>query len=392
MPSASTPDFRLKINDTEVPQVLRNSVTSVQYADGLEAADRVEVSLANQDLRWIQDHIRGLGFQPFPTGITVGPARVGIGNDGLFDVDNKLTLALGYAPDQLEDVFLGDITGVQADFPAGQMPNLTLVAHDRLHRLTKGSYARGFGPLPDALIASIMAAENLLLPAIDPVVAAGSTALAAVNYIFGGSGRKQKGQSDLELMKEIAATYDADFWVEGDVFYFARFVPKEYTARLTLKWGESLIDFSPQVSTVGEVSGAAMKFVLREIPLSFLVNVFYDFDREAVGIRVVPGEAAGATKILVGPMNTAIDQPIGSPADITNSALVLARELRNSLNNRLTGTGSAVGDVRIRAGAVIELDGLGPNFSGNYRVKSATHTVDSNGYRTRFEVQKEIIP
>src|SRR4051812_33391628 len=131
---------------------------------------------------------------------------------------------------------------------------------------------------------------------IDPTITVASTAIAAVNYIFGGSGRKQKGQSDLELLQEIAASYDADFWVEGDILYLARFFPKEYSSRLTLRWGESLLDFSPQVSTVGQVAAASMKFTLREIPLSFLVSVFYDFDREAVGISVVPGEAAGAAK------------------------------------------------------------------------------------------------
>jgi phage protein D len=299
---------------------------------------------------------------------------------------------MGYAPGPLEDVFKGEITGVQASFPSGGMPTMTIVAHDYLHRLTEGKYARGFGPLPDAIIAAILSAENLLIPMIDPTITVASTAIAAVNYIFGGSGRKQKGQSDLELLQEIAASYDADFWVEGDILYIARFFPKEYASRLTLKWGESLLDFSPQVSTVGQVAAASMKFTLREIPLSFLVSVFYDFDREAVGISVVPGEAAAAAKAIVGPTYTIMDQPISSPADIANSALAIYRQLRQKLNNRLTGSGNAVGDPRIRAGAVITLDGLGPDFSGDFRVTSATHSIDTSGYRTSFQVRKEILP
>ena len=310
----------------------------------------------------------------------------------LFDIDNTVRLSLGYAPGPLEEVFKGDITGVQASFPSGGMPAMTIVAHDYLHRMTEGSYARGFGPLPDALIAMILSAENLLIPLIDPTVVVASSAIAVVNYIFGGSGRKQKGQSDLDLMKEIAAAYDADFWVDGDFFYFTRFIPKEYSPRVTLRWGESLLDFSPKVTTVGQVAAAAMKFTLRELPLSFLVNVFWDFDHETLGMRVVPGEAAGFAKAIVGPTYTIVDQPISSPADIVNSALVIARELRTKLNNRLTGSGNAVGDPRIRAGAVIRLEGLGPDFSGDYRVTSATHTIDAGGYRTSFDVRKEIIP
>ena len=47
-------------------------------------------------------------------------------------------LELGYAPDPLETVFVGEITGVEASFPSGGMPTLTVVAHDFLQRLTVG--------------------------------------------------------------------------------------------------------------------------------------------------------------------------------------------------------------------------------------------------------------
>jgi hypothetical protein len=386
------PDFRVSINGQELPAALRQSISSIRYEDGTQAADRVEVGIANVDLRWLQQHIRGLGFNPFPSGFGVGASRFSAAPDGLFDIDNGLRLSLGYAPGPLEEVFKGDITGVEASFPSGGLPAMSIIAHDYMHRMSEGKYARGFGPLPDAVIAAILSAENFLIPLIDPAVVAGSTAVAAVNLIFNGTGRKQKGESDLDLMKEIAATYDSDFWVDGDFLYFSRFMPKEYSPRLALRWGESLLDFSPKVSTIGSVAATAMKFTLREIPLSFLVNVFWDFDRETLGIRVVPGEAAGLLKMVVGPTDTMINQPIGSPADITNSALVIAHELRTKINNRLTASGSAIGDPRIRAGAVIRFDGLGPDFSGDYRVASATHSVDAGGYRTSFQVRKEIIP
>jgi phage protein D len=386
------PEFRVAINGADIPAALRASVTSVRYEDGKQAADRVEIGIANVDLRWLQQHIRGLGFQPFPTGIAVGPVRADPGPEGLFDVDNKLTLALGYTPGPLEDVFDGEVTGVMASFPSGGMPTMTLVAHDKLHRLTQGSWGRGFGPLPDLIIAGILSAENLLIPALDPALTAASTAIAAVNYIFGGSGIKQKGQSDLEFMKEIASTYDAEFWVEGDILYFSRFFFRDYSPSLTLKWGESLLEFTPQVSTVGKLVAAGMKFTLREIPISFLVSVFWDFDREVLGVSVVPGEAAGAAKSITGPTFTLVDQPITSPADIVTSALQIANELRRKLNQRLTTTGSAIGDPRIRAGTIIRIGGLGPDFSGDYRVSSASHSIDAGGYQTNFQVYKEIIP
>ena len=385
------PDFRIQINDRDLPSALRSSVTSVKHEEGQNAADRVEIGLANQNLRWLQKHIKGLGFRPFPSGVKAGPLPGrSVAPAGLFDMDNKLTLAMGYALDHLDPMFIGEITGVEANFPNGDMPSMTLVAHDYLHRLSAGSYSRGFGPLPDFIIASILALENRLVPLVEPIIVGASTAVAAVNLIFNGTGRKQEGQSHLELLTKIAETYDAEFWVEGDILYVSRFM-KEYAPRLTLTWGESLLEFTPKVTTVGQAFGVAMKFTLREIPLDFLVSVFWDFDRESLGISVLPGAAAPAAG-TGGPVFTIVDRPIGSPADIMNSVLAISHELRTKLNNRLTGKGSAIGDTRIRAGAVVRFEGLGPDWSGDYRVISAANTIDSNGFRTSFEVRKELIP
>jgi phage protein D len=123
-----------------------------------------------------------------------------------------------------------------------------------------------------------------------------------------------------------------------------------------------------------------------------VVTVGWDFDRETLTVSVVPGASAVATPSLAGPILTLIDQPIASPVDMTNSALKIAHELRTKLNNRLTGSGTAIGDPRIRAGKVIRLEGLGPDFSGDYRITNADHSIGGDGYRTHFKVRKEIIP
>jgi uncharacterized protein len=387
------PEFSININGESMPSVVRNSVISVKFEDGRDASNRVEISIANSDLRFLRTHIRGLGFSPFPTAITMGPVPVASLNPpGTFDIDNKVSLAIGYAPSAPTEVFLGEITGVEVNYPNGGMPTMTVVAHDYMNRLQNGKISRGFGFLPDFLIAVILSAENLLIPLIDPAIVAASTAIAVVNYIFGGTGRKQAGRSDFDMLKEIAATYDADFWVDGNTLYLTRFIDKDYSPRLTLTWGQNLLEFTPKVTTIGQVAGVAMRFTLREIPLDFLVSVYYDFDSESLGFLVLPGAASASAQSLIGPLLTLIDQPIGTPADIVNSALVITNELRSKINNRLTGSGSAIGDPRIRSGAMIQLDGLGPDFSGNYRVVSATHSIDAGGYRTSFQVRKEIIP
>jgi uncharacterized protein len=386
------PSYALSINGDQIPTSLQSSITSITFESGINAADRVEVAVANPGLEWLQSHINGLGFLPYPTNVRIGPVQTpNFNGNGLFDMGNKLSLSIGYADQTLTDVFEGEITGVEVSLPADGMPMMTIVAHNYLNRLVQGSYARGFGPLPDAIIAAILSAENLLLPMIDPTILAGSTAIAVVNYIFNGSGRKQKAQTDLKLLQEIAKAYDADFWVEGSTLYLSRFL-KEYTPSVNLTWGESLLEFSPKISTVGAVFGVGVKFTLREIPLSFMVTASWNLDTQSLAINVVPGASAAYLKSLIGPILSVVNRPISSPPDIIDSALFITRKLRDTLNNRLTATASAVGNPGILANLVVQFNGLGPDFSGNYRITNAHHVIDANGYRTNFKVRKEILP
>jgi phage protein D len=389
---AYAPDFRIAINGSPVPAEMRATITSVRYEDGRNAADRVEIVLANPDLFWLRKHIKGMGFAPFPTRLPALPGQpASITPEGILDIDNALTLAMGYVGDRVAHMFSGEITGISASFPNGGMPTVTVVAHDKLHRLGDGKATRGFGFLPDFLTAMLLSAEHLIIPLIDPAIVAASTVMAVLKAIFVGAGRKQVGQSDLEMLADIAKDYDADFWVEDDVLYLSRFV-KEYAPSSALTWRKSLLDFSPRLTTVGQVAGVSMTFTLREIPLSFVVSVFWDFDHERLGVMVLPGIAAKAGLPFSGPNFSIVDQPISSPIDLAGSALRIISELRTRLNKRMTGSGSCVGDPAIRAGKLVRLDGLGPDFSGDYRISAATHSIDSSGYQTHFEAFRELIP
>jgi uncharacterized protein len=86
------PDYKIRISGNDLTAALRSSITSVRYQDGVNASDRVEVGFANANLRWLQNHIRGLGFRAFPTGVSVGPfGRLDAAPDGTFDLDKADT-------------------------------------------------------------------------------------------------------------------------------------------------------------------------------------------------------------------------------------------------------------------------------------------------------------
>jgi hypothetical protein len=180
--------------------------------------------------------------------------------------------------------------------------------------------------------------------------------------------------------------------VDGHVLFLNRLI-KEYTPSIRLRYGQSLLDFSPRVSTVGQAVGVSMRVSLREIRIDLLLSVGWDFDRESIAISVLPAQAAVIAPAVSKPVEESKHKTIRNAIDIANTIVGLVHELRQKINNRLTGSGTAIGDPRIRAGNLMRLDGLGVDFSGsNWRVTKAVHTLDTNGYRTSFEVQREVIP
>ena len=388
--SAYSPSYRLRINGDDLPASVRSHVMSIRYEDGLEGSDQVQMTLANPGLKFLKSHIRGMSAVAPPSGVGLNTFAESGTEFALFDLDNEVELAMGYDPDPPRDMFLGEITGVSANFPNGGMPTLTVTAHDFLQRTTRGTASRGFWPLPDAPIVSILALENALIPLIEPSILPLDAINMVGNFLFGTS-TKQVKSSDFKLLTEIAERYDMQLSVEGRFLFLKRFA-KEYSPRMTLTYGRSLMEFAPRVTSVGEALGMTQRVTLREIRVDLILKVFWDLDRERIGFAVLPAEAAKVAPAIGAPTKESKYPAIRNALDVANALVGLLRELRAKLNGRLTAEGVAVGDPMLRAGAVIDVQGVGYDFSGHYRVTKAVHTLDESGYRTRFQARREVIP
>jgi hypothetical protein len=372
------PELSLRLAGEVAPAELRGSLTAVRLESSFGAADRVELALANENLRWL--------------------------DNPLLRLDTELVLALGYAPNPLEQLFVGEVVGHAATFPGGGMPTLTVSAQDRRIHMQDGTKKRTFGiptgtttaPIPDVDIASLVAGENLLVPEFDPVGAAlsvilgGATALAAADAgpaVLQETVRKQSRESDFDFLGRLCSENGWEMFVEhsdplgGHRLRF--FSPLSHLSPdVELAWGRSLLDFTPRLTKVGQIGSITAYVWIGRIKQAFAVTVGWDWDRMQLTIDVssasMPASAHGRDIVIDRPLN-----PVTAPREILGRLLP-------KLNNRLTGSGTCVGDQRIRPGAVIKLDGLGVSFSGLYRVTAATHTLDPNGYRTGFQVRKEI--
>lgn len=382
------PAYRIEINGEPLPAALRGALRSITFQTGLEGADRVELSLANERLRLL-DHAS-------------------------FALDNRVTLSLGYEPDTLKQVFVGSIISQGASFPSDGLPMLTVSAQDRLYNLQQGTKARWFAipiasygnfPIPDYPgVVDMVTLGNGLIPIVDPVGAALAALVGGVQVVaaLGDPNamqrliRKQDGESDHDFLKRIASENGWEMFIDHSAplgGYKLRFMSplSHLRADVTLKYGKSLIDFTPRISNVGQVISVTVRLWQSDIKMEFTITVSWDWDRQALDVMISPGVGLPGGGVATGSSSaraglTLVDEPV----TLLSAPRIILSKLLPRLNQRLTGSGSTIGDPRILAGTVLRLEGLGEQFGGLYRVTSATHTFDSSGYRTRFEVRKEI--
>jgi uncharacterized protein len=378
------PDFSIEIDGQPISMRLRSAIQGVVLQDGLEGADRVEIEIANENLQWL-DH-------------------------PLFRLDRKLTLSVGYQPDRLIRLFVGEIVGREASFPSNSAPTMTITAQDFLHRTTKGTRRRWFAipvpmerhiPMPDLLTAGILSAENKLIPIFDPVGAALSIILGGVELIASAGDpeqsqkliRKQPGENDFDFLSRVSVENGWEMMIDHSGVvggYKLRFMSplSHLSPDVTLRYGHSLIEFNPKITSVGQIAAVTASIWVSEIKTSFNVTVGWDWDRMSLTLDIRP--VVNLIGMGASGLSSVSLELIDEPLTWASAPRALIGKLLPRLNKRLTGSGSTPGDPDITAGKVLRLEGLGVEFGGLYRVTGTRHSVDSNGYVTNFDVRKEI--
>ena len=372
------PQYRITIDGDEIPPALRGSIISVKLTSALKGANRVDLSIANQGYRWT-DH-------------------------ALLQTKLDFSLQLGYAPDPLVQMFAGKIVTVDSTFPQSGIPIMTVSAQDAVQPLMQNRHDEshrttipfiGNFPLPDeAVIATVLKG---LQPQIDPVGGALSLLSTLASYLVAPeiaqkAVRIQESVSDFEFLSKIAKDNGWEMFIDhsqppyGFVLQFKSLV-EDFVPALTLKAGASLKDFNPRLTSVGDVDGVSARIWVDSLKMEFVIVLTWDFERASFDLRVIPGALGDIAELLgLGGAANTIDL---KPASFGTAVQEVFNEMLPRLNARQTGSGTTVGDPRIRPGEIINLDGVGQQFGGLYRVESAEHNLGSDGYTTHFTVRKE---
>jgi phage protein D len=303
-------------------------------------------------------------------------------DSGFFDEGNEVEIQMGYVND-LSFVFKGDITAVSASFPESGVPTLTVRGFSQYHRLQRQRRTKPFESRTVSGIAKEIARAMELEPKVDEVkFERPYDASANLPYA--------------DILKQIAAPINYEVAVKyvektGHTLFFQK---PHYLANpspvMELQWGRDLRSFSPSLSTYTMITGVEARASRTsegegKEPLTSMAKAGTE--------RVKLGDISGTEIAQILSAKWAPDQkPMLYPNhDIKNQEEaneVTTAQLEAKALDFITASGSIIGTPGLKARSVVKLTGLGRRFSGPYYVTSVTHTIDSSGYRTDFQVKR----
>src|SRR5262249_401965 len=149
--------------------------------------------------------------------------------------------------------------------------------------------------------------------------------------------RTQLSESDFDFLSRISKANGWEMSIDHTMQphgYWLQFksVTRHLEPDLTLKYGQSLMDFAPKITTVGDVSGVAARLWCSAIKTEFEVVVGWDFDRGSFTLKVTPGFGELET---VADAGKTLKTVYTKPVSFVEAGLKILGELLPRLNNRV---------------------------------------------------------
>jgi phage protein D len=289
-------------------------------------------------------------------------------DDDLFAAGGEVEVLMGYVG-HLETVLIGEITGLEPEFAAGELPMVTVRGYDRRHRLMRGRKTRSFAKSKDSDIAGQIAGD------------AGLTARTEDTGVVHDY-ELQHNQTDLEFLESRARRIGFEVVVEDKDLLFR---PRQNTGAeaLTLERSVDLLELHPRLTTLGQAGEVA-------------VRGWSPKDKEAIVGKAAAGDEgtkmggsatgpAVAEEVFGAAVAATVDLPVLSQAEADQIAGGRLKEIALSY---VTGDGVARGRTDLKAGQVVRIEGVGSRFSGLYYTSSVCHTYSCRGYRTAFTFRR----
>jgi uncharacterized protein involved in type VI secretion and phage assembly len=276
-----------------------------------------------------------------------------------FEIGKPLEVRLGAVSERLpQTLFKGEIVTLEPTFGAGGC-SVTMRAYDRSHVLHRARRVRTFQNQTTSDIVKKVLTEAGLVAKCE---ASGEPH----EFV------QQDNETDWDFIWRLADRAGLEFIIDGEIGELRK--PTAEGA-LDLHWPDTLRSFSPRVTAVQQVQEVTLR---AHDPKTKRVI-------EASATRPAQIAQIGMSRESVTVFDDATIHVATEPVHTQGEANDLAQALLDKLaNGYIAADGLAPGNPRIRAGAAVNITGIGAKFSGTYRVAHSMHVLRVGAYETRF--------
>lgn len=289
-------------------------------------------------------------------------------DSGTFAIGRPVDVTFSNGTDEAV-VIRGEITALGVEQSPTGRHELIVSGLDRGHRLARGSMWRTFVQMTDSNVASQIAGERGLTAQVD-------SSTVTHDYLL------QRG-TDYAFLSERARAIGFDWWVSGDTLYFKK--DAKLGAGPAVTYGEDLLRFKVRAS-------------LAEAASEVVVRGWNPDTQEAILGSATMGQ--GGDGVALGTSAPLADEALSSASSFGSSirrgtgvigvkdateADALARSMATSATAEyMVAKGETLGNPLIKAGAEVEVRGVGTKLSGSYLLTSVEHVLGERQFVTRF--------
>jgi uncharacterized protein len=381
------PRFEIKIAGANLPLDVLRDVMQVTYKDNVKELDSFEITVNNWDAD--KNQFKYVGAETADS-LKKNPLH-NLFNPCGHDVD----VLMGYGANPLTLMVRGNFLTMEPNFPNSGASTLAVRGINILHKLrtSRRTYAwvnekpsdiaKSFETLP----ADPEQKDKNRFPLPVEISEKDRDGEDKIEYIA------QSNQSDIEFLLALARRVGYVIFVKEEEkkgntvvkprqLYFGPSDGKHPGLRrvtFELKWGLSLIDFKPTLTTANQVKSVTVNGWDREKkrPIRGVASIeSLDLNRD---LRE-NFEACDAREERVE------DEPVFNETEAKARATHLLEERSRDL---VKASGTCIGLPELRAGQQVVIGNLGSRFSGTYFITDTTHTISDSGYITKFNARRE---
>jgi Bacteriophage probable baseplate hub protein len=262
-------------------------------------------------------------------------------------------------------LFSGRILGLEANYPQGEAPEISVLAEDRFQDLRMTRRTRSFADVTDSDVFNQIANDHGLSPSVN-VTGPTYKLLAQVN------------QSDLAFMRERARAIDAEVWMDGSTLY-AKSRTDRNAGTSQIAKGNQLREFK----VLADLARQRTSVTVNGWDISSKSGLQYEATESAISSEL-NGDSSGVSilKSALGERKEALVHTV--PLNSQEAQAAAESFFKMGARKFLVGRGVAEIAANLRVGTKVDLQNLGPLFNGKYYVARVTHIFDVKGLRTEF--------